>query len=68
MIYSLNGKAIETVADLNTAAAQFKPGTAAVLHLERAGTLIFSRSEWREVMRSWWCSSVECSNLVESKK
>ena len=41
VIYSLNGKAIETVADLNAAAAQFKPGTAAVLHLERAGTLIY---------------------------
>ncbi len=41
VIYSLNGKVIETVADLNAAAAQFKPGTAAVLHLERAGTLIY---------------------------
>jgi serine protease DegQ len=40
VIYSLNGKAIETVADLN-AAAELKPGTAAVLHLERAGTLIY---------------------------
>jgi serine protease Do len=41
VIYSLNGKAIETVADLNAAAAELKPGTAAVLHLERAGTLIY---------------------------
>ena len=41
VIYSLNGKTIETVADLNAAAAQFKPGAAVVLHLERAGTLIY---------------------------
>jgi serine protease Do len=41
VIYSLNGRAIETAADLTAAAAQFKPGTAAVLHLERAGTLIY---------------------------
>jgi serine protease Do len=41
VIYSLNGKVIETVADLNAAATQFKPGTAAVLQLERAGTLIY---------------------------
>ena len=41
VIYSLNGKAIETVADLNAAAAELKPGSAAVLHLERAGTLIY---------------------------
>ena len=41
VIYSLNGKTIETVADLNAAAAQFKPGAAVVLHLERAGTLVY---------------------------
>ena len=41
VIYSLNGKTIETVADLNAAAAEIKPGSAAVLHLERAGTLIY---------------------------
>ena len=41
VIYSLNGKAVETVADLNAAAAELKPGVAAVLHLERAGTLIY---------------------------
>jgi serine protease Do len=41
VIYSLNGKVVETVADLNAAAAAFKPGTAAVLHLERSGTLIY---------------------------
>jgi serine protease Do len=41
VIYSLNGKVVETVADLNAAAASFKPGTAAVLHLERSGTLIY---------------------------
>ena len=41
MIYALNGKVIETVADLNAAASAFKPGTAAVLHLERSGTLIY---------------------------
>ena len=41
VIYSLNGKVVETVADLNAAAAELKPGGAAVLHLERAGTLIY---------------------------
>ena len=41
VIYSLNGKVVETVADLNAAATSFKPGTAAVLHLERSGTLIY---------------------------
>ena len=41
VIYSLNGKIVETVADLNAAAAQFTPGAAAVVHLEREGTLIY---------------------------
>jgi serine protease Do len=41
VIYSLNGKTVETVADLNAAATEFKPGAAAVLHLERSGTLIY---------------------------
>jgi serine protease Do len=41
VIYSLNGKVIETIADLNGAAATLTPGTAAVLHLERDGTLMY---------------------------
>ena len=41
VIYALNGKVIETVADLNATTAEFKPGSAAVLHLERSGTLIY---------------------------
>ncbi len=41
VIYSLNGKLIDTIAELNAAAAALKPGTAAVLHLERAGTLMY---------------------------
>ena len=41
VIYSLNGKVIETTADLNTATSTFKPGTAAVLQLERSGTLMY---------------------------
>ena len=41
VIYSLNGKVIETTADLNTATSTFKPGTAAVLQIERSGTLMY---------------------------
>ncbi len=41
VIYSLNGKVVENVADLNRIASDFKPGAAAVLHLERSGTLMF---------------------------
>ena len=52
VIYSLNGKTIETVADLNAAAAQFKPGAAVVLHLERAGTLCLSRVQGGEMTQS----------------
>ncbi len=41
VIYSLNGKAVERVADLNTALTQLKPSSPAILHLERSGTLIY---------------------------
>jgi serine protease Do len=41
VIYSFNGKVIETVADLNAAASPLEPGTAAILHLERSGTLMY---------------------------
>jgi S1-C subfamily serine protease len=41
VIYSLNGKTVETVADLNTMATALKPGSAAVLQLERGGVLMF---------------------------
>jgi serine protease Do len=41
VIYALNGKLVESVADLNAAAAALTPRSAAVLHLERAGTLMY---------------------------
>lgn len=41
VIYSFNGKVVETVADLNTAAGPLQPGAVAVLHLERSGALIY---------------------------
>ena len=41
VIYSLNGKVVQNVADLNAVAAELKPGAAAVLQLERSGTLMF---------------------------
>ena len=41
VIYSLNGKSVESVADLNTMAGALKPGDAAVLQLERSGVLMF---------------------------
>jgi serine protease Do len=39
VIYSLNGRTIESGADLRTVAASLKPSTAAVLHIERDGIL-----------------------------
>jgi serine protease Do len=39
VIYSLNGKTIESGADLRSVAATLKPSTAAVLHIEREGIL-----------------------------
>jgi serine protease Do len=41
VIYSMNGKAVETIADLNNFAGELKPGSAAVLQLERQGTLMY---------------------------
>jgi serine protease Do len=41
VIYSLNGRVVESVADLNAALTQVTAGAAAVLHLERAGTLMY---------------------------
>ena len=41
VIYALNGKPVGAVEDLNAVAATLKPGSAAVLHLERGGTLMF---------------------------
>jgi serine protease Do len=41
VIYSLNGKAVEGAADLNTALTQLKPTSPAILHVERSGTLIY---------------------------
>ena len=41
VIYAFNGQVIETAADLNAAITPLKPGTAAVLHLERSGTLMY---------------------------
>jgi serine protease Do len=41
VIYTMNGKVVENVADLNAIAAELKPGGAAVLHLERQGTLMY---------------------------
>jgi serine protease Do len=41
VIYSLNGKIIEQINDLNTIASTLKPGTAAVLQIERQGTLMY---------------------------
>jgi S1-C subfamily serine protease len=41
VIYSLNGKTVDTVNELNTVAAALKPGTAAVVQLERDGVLMF---------------------------
>jgi serine protease Do len=41
VIYALNGKAIESASDLQTAAAALKPSSAAVLHVEREGLLSY---------------------------
>ncbi len=41
VIYSLNGKAVESAAELNTALAQLKPSSPAILQVERSGTLIY---------------------------
>jgi serine protease Do len=41
VIYSLNGKIIEQISDLNAAASALKRGTAAVLQIERQGTLMY---------------------------
>jgi serine protease Do len=41
VIYALNGRPVGGVAELNEVAATLKPGSAAVLHLERGGTLMF---------------------------
>ena len=41
LIYMLNGTSVDSIAALNTAAATLKPGAAAVLHLERAGVLMY---------------------------
>jgi serine protease Do len=41
VIYSVNGRAVESVADLNTAAGALKSPSAIVLHLERSGTLMY---------------------------
>lgn len=41
VIYALNGKTIESVADLSAAAAALKPSTAAVLHIEREGVMYY---------------------------
>jgi serine protease Do len=41
VIYSLNGKSVENVGDLNTLTGALKPGDAAVLQLERSGVLLF---------------------------
>jgi serine protease Do len=41
VIYTMNGKVVQNVADLNAIAAGLEPGGAAVLHLERQGTLMY---------------------------
>jgi serine protease Do len=41
VIYTLNGTPVASVADLDTVSTTLKPGTAAVLHLERAGALMY---------------------------
>jgi S1-C subfamily serine protease len=41
VIYSLNGRATTSVADLKTAADGLKPNDAAVLQIEREGSLLF---------------------------
>jgi len=41
VIYAVNGRAVESVADLNTAGGALKPSSPVVLHLERSGTLMY---------------------------
>ena len=41
VIYTLNGKVMEKIGDLNAAASALKPGTAAILQIERQGTLMY---------------------------
>jgi serine protease Do len=41
VIYTLNGKVMEKIADLNAAASALKPGTPAILQIERQGTLMY---------------------------
>jgi serine protease Do len=41
VIYAVNGKAVESVADLNASAAALKAGSPVVLHLERSGTMLY---------------------------
>ena len=41
VIYSLNGKTVGTVADLNAAAEAVKPGAPSVIQLEREGVLLY---------------------------
>jgi serine protease Do len=41
VIYSLNGKVVETIADLNGVASGLTVGAPAVLHIERQGMLMF---------------------------
>jgi serine protease Do len=41
VIYSLNGKIVESAAELNAALGQLKPASPAILHLERSATLIY---------------------------
>ena len=41
VIYSMNGKIVEQIKDLNAIASTLKPGTAAVLQIERQGTLMY---------------------------
>jgi serine protease Do len=41
VIYTVNGKGVESVADLNAAATALKPPSPVVLHIERNGMLMF---------------------------
>ena len=41
VIYSLNGKPVGSVADLNSLAEATKPGAPSVIQLEREGTLLY---------------------------
>jgi serine protease Do len=41
VIYAVNGRAVESIADLNSAAGALKPPSPVVLHLERAGALMY---------------------------